>query len=192
MPEFTLRQKWNNYIAMFLVLLGFIAGLYLKSAILDATITYQDAEAGIKTRYPQNWFIDFDGDYIFRVRDIAHIGYKTTLQVSTQALGTNTTSRNIFDAINLRRYSVLAAYKVLSVDNNFLLANETQASAMQYAYAESGNNNASLQELPVIVRGMDILIIQRGEAIIITFLADAGVFEREYYTFETFLANLTF
>lgn len=192
MVELTRRQKWNNYIALLFALIGFASGLNLRNSTLYATSFYKNAEVGIEAQYPQNWLIDFDGDYIFRVRDLKNIGYKTTIQVSTQTLGANISNRNVFDAINLKRYSILAAYKVLSIDDNFSFPSGIQAAAMRYAYAESGNTNASLQDLPVIVRGIDILVIQGGQAIVITFLADSNVFEGEYFVLENFLANLKF
>ncbi len=190
--ELTRRQKWNQYLALLFALISLAAGVNFRNTILYSTTIYRDAEAGIEAQYPQNWLIDVDGDYIFRVRDVSRIGYKTTIQVSTLAVGINTTSRNILDTLNLRRYSVLAAYKVLSVEDGFSLPNETQATVMRYAYAESGNTNASLQDLPVIVQGIDVLIVQQRQTIVITFLADSTVFEQEYSVLEAFLTNLKF
>jgi hypothetical protein len=190
--ELTRRQKWNHYIVLLFAAVGIVAGINMRDAILYATTTYRDAEAGIEAQYPKDWLIDFDGDYIFRVRDVSRIGYKTTIQVSTQAVVANTTSRNIFDNINLQRYSILAAYKVLSVEEDFPVLNEARGAMMHYAYAEFGNTNPALLDLPVIVRGVDILAVQRGQAIVITFLADSMVFEEEYSVLESFLVNLKF
>jgi hypothetical protein len=189
--EFTPRQRWNQYIAWLFTIIGILAGINLRDEVLYSTTQFIDAEVGISAQYPKDWLIDTQGDYVFRVRDISRIGYKTTIQITTRALGAATTSRNLFDSVNLGRYPVLAAYRVLSIDDQFVLPDRSQAAAMNYAYADAGGNTF-LQDIPIVVRGIDILIIKRGQALIITFLSDASTFDHDYPTFERFLETLEF
>jgi len=71
------------------------------------------------------------------------------------------------------------------------MSNEQAATAMNYTYANI-ESDPFLETVPVVVRGIDILTIRRGQAIIITFLSDASSYNENYAYFERFLASLEF
>ena len=48
-------------------------------------VPYVNSEVGIRALYPQHWLIDTSGDYVFRVRDLSQLGFKTTIQVRCPA-----------------------------------------------------------------------------------------------------------
>lgn len=185
------RQRWNNYLLLVFAAFGILVGTNLRDNSLFATTLYNNPEAGIRASYPTNWLIDAEGDYIFRVRDTAQIGFKTTIQVAVRPVSAQTSSRTILDSLTLNRAQILAAYKVLAVTTPFLLPDETVGTAMSYTYADS-DNDPFLESVPIVVRGLDVLAIKRGQAIIITFLSDAQVYDQNYATFEKFLASLEF
>jgi hypothetical protein len=189
--ELTFRQRWSHYLVLLFGLMAFFIGVNLRDSILNATSSYSNPQAGIQAKYPLNWLIDQNGDYVFRVRDMAQIGFKTTIQVAARAVGEATSTRSILDALNLNRAQLLASYKALPVDNTFALPNEEQVTAMSYTYA-AVDNDPFLQSIPVVVRGIDVLTIKRGQAIIITFLSDASTYDENYPVFERFLASLEF
>jgi hypothetical protein len=189
--ELSFRQRWSNYLVIFFSLITLFGGLNLRDQSLHATSTYSNVEAGIHALYPYNWLIDNEGEYIFRVRDMSNIGFKTTIQVNIQATGQNATARNIADAITLNRSQTLAVYNVLDINNRFLLPDETTATAISYTYAAI-DPDPFLQSIPIVVQGLDILSTKRGQAIIISFIADANTFATDYPIFERFLATLEF
>lgn len=184
------RQRWSHYFVLIFGVVGFFIGINLRDSALNATALYTNSEAGIRADYPANWLIDEVGDYIFRVRDISLPGFKTTIQVSTVPVSANSSSRTVFDALTLNRAQVLANYNVLS-EEPYNLPNDVVATAMSYTYVSS-EPNPFLQGIPVVVTGLDILTIQRGQAIIITFLSDARSYDEYLPIFNQFLSNLEF
>jgi len=187
----TARQRWAHNLVILFALFAFFIGFNLRESALNATWVYTNIEAGIHAEYPQNWLIDTQGDYVFRVRDISQIGYPTTIQLSVQPIGSNAPPRYIFDALTLNRSQTLAQYNVLSSGMLFTLPDESSATSMVYIFATT-ENDPFLKSIPVIVRGQDILTIKRGQAIILTFLSEATTYEQNYGIFERFITSLEF
>lgn len=187
----SLRQRWSHYFVLIYAAVCAIIGVNLRDSVLNATRAYVDIESGVRAAYPQNWAIDRDGDYVFRVRDLARVGFKTALQVDIQPVSLNTTPRNLLDALSLDRAQTLSSYRILSIDENAALPDDTPATRMVYSFV-SVETNPTLQTLPIIVEGLDVIAIRQGQAIIVSFLADADVFDAQLPTFERFLNALEF
>ena len=189
--QFTQRQRWSMYLTVSFSLLAFFLGLGFRDSLLNATTTYINREVGIEANYPQNWLIDSDGDYVFRVRDVSRLGFKTTIQVAIRPLGSRSSAaRNVFDALTLGRSQVLGQYDVQSVAD-MVLPDGTQAMTMSYSYV-AADTNSFLEALPVVVQGLDVLIMRRDQAIVITFLSDVAAYEQDFSLFERFLQDLRF
>lgn len=163
----------------------------LRDNTLYAVTAYTNSTAGISALYPRNWLIDTTGNYIFQVQNSSRIGFKTTIQVSVQAVSTNTSTRNIIDALTLNRAQTLAAYRSLPANNTFILPDGTVATEVRYTYTAI-NADPFLETIPTVVRGVDILSIKRGQAIVITFLASSESYDVDYDTFSRFLDTLEF
>lgn len=189
--QITFRQRWNHYLVLVLTLLSFFIATNLRDNTLYAVTPYINTTAGISALYPRNWLIDTSGDYIFRVQNASRVGFKTTIQVSVQAVSSNTTTRNLVDALTLNRSQLLAAYRALPANNAVTLPDGTQATSVNYTYAAI-NADPFLDTVPVVVRGIDILSIKRGQAVVVTFLADSKSYEDDYRIFERFLNTLEF
>ncbi len=189
-PAVSMRQRWSHYFVLLYLALSIVIGINLRDAALNATVLYVNNAAGIRALYPQNWLIDTEGDYIFRVRDMTRIGYKTAIQVSVLPIAVNTSARSLLDTLTLQRAPTLDAYRVLS-RQEYQLPNEREAIAMRYAYVES-DPNPFLNSIPVVVQGLDVLTIEGGQAVIFTFLSDATSFDANLPVFERFLSDAAF
>ncbi len=187
----SLQQSWNHYLALAFIGLSLVIGANLRDSSLYATSLYENVEAGIRASYPRNWLIDTKGDYIFRVRNFALLGYKTTIQVSTLPVGNETAIRNVIDNLTINRSQTLAAYRVLDVNYQYALPDDIPATLMRYTFADTGSD-PYLQSIPFVVEGIDILSVRRGQVIVISFLADQKNFAQEYETFQRFLLSLEF
>lgn len=190
LSELTFRQRWSHYLAVIFSVVGVVIGLNLRDAALNATTLYVNSQAGISAAYPANWLIDESGSYVFRVRDVARAGFNTTIQVATRPVSPVTSTRNVLDDLNLNRAQTLAAYEVLA-EESFTLPDDVAATAMSYTFVET-QDNPFLQGIPVVVQGLDILTLRGGQALIITFLADAADFDQLRPVFEQFISNLEF
>lgn len=185
----TLRQRQANVLTFAVAILLFAVGLNLRQFALTAVVSYSDIQAGITAFYPRNWLLDTGDEYIFRVRDMTRAGYRTTIQISVQPVSQATTERNIADRLALTR-ARFTGYTVLTVEP-YVLREGMVAQAVSYAYVDQ-ETSPFLQGIPEVVVGRDILVITRGQALIITFRAAASAYEQELPRFEQFLQTLEF
>lgn len=186
-----LRQyRLGHFLTLLVAGAALLYGLNLRSGILNATVRYSNVEVGIAASYPQNWLIDFDGDYVFRVRDMTRIGYKTTMQIALRPIGPNMTARNVLDTLNITRPETLSRYDPLSIEQT-ILADDTPATVMTYTFVDA-DPNPFLESLPTVVTGRDILAIRGGQVIIMTFRSDASTFDEDVAVFERMLRSVEF
>lgn len=188
--ELTLRQRWAHAFTIMLAIAMLLLGINLRNQALSAVSIFESVQDGIRAEYPQNWLLDTDGDYVFRVRDMSPPGFKTTFQVSIVPVGRDATERNVADRLTATRIQVLTAYQVLA-DEAYVLPDEQPARSILYTYVSS-DVSPFLQGIPNVVIGFDVLVIRSGQAIIITYQADRQVFEEQLPRFEQFLAELVF
>lgn len=188
--ELTLRQRWSHYLVIIYGLLMLFVGINLRDSILYATVPYEDVRVGIRAFYPQNWLLDTTGNYVFRVRDMTQPTFKTTIQLSIVPITASSSSRILLDNLSLSRFQLLAGYRQFPREE-IVLSNGVNATSMEYTYVSS-EIDPFLESIPVVVEGIDIVIIQRGQAVIVTFQADANKYEELYPAFETFLNDLEF
>lgn len=184
------RQRWSHYLLIITASISFAVGYNLRDSVINALQSYTNVEAGISALYPMNWLLDTSGDYIFRVRDSARLGFKTTMQVSIRPIGQGTDERNIIDSFTLNRSQTLSNYLVLATQP-FTLPDGTSATSVFYTFVFR-ESNPFVESIPVIVNGLDILTISRGQVIVITFQADKDIYDTEYPLFERFLRELDF
>jgi hypothetical protein len=190
--DITTRQRWSHYFVIGLGILTVFILFNLRQNALDAVSLYQNNEEGIVAYYPLNWMLDEAGgdDYVFRVRNMQEIGYKTTFQLSVQTVGGDIDQRTVFDTLAIRRAQTLTAYRTLSI-TPFPSLNDREAAAANYQYVAT-DPNPFQESVPIVVRGIDILTINRDQAIIITMIASSDRFEENWQLFERFLRRLEF
>jgi hypothetical protein len=191
--DLTRNQRLGHYFTVGFVFFALIVGLNLRNGLLYDTIEYFDPEAGIRANYPVGWLVSTrTQDYIFQAEDTSHIGFKTTLQISTVAIAPGMTARNVFDDLNLARGNRLADYNIqFQRFDEYTLPNGEAGSLMEYSFTFR-ERNPFQQFIPTAVLGRDILVLRRGQAILITFLADEETYTNNLELFDRFLASLDF
>ena len=188
--QFTPRQRWSIAFSYVLIAIGILLGINQRDALLHQMSAYSNVEAGITASYPARWLLEETEANIFRVRDMSHRGFNTEIEVKSLPVGSDNVERNLLDRLSMQRARVLIDYTVLGYDT-YTLPDETEAAAMSYAYV-SRNASPFLEGESSIVRGLDILTLSRGQAIVITFRADSAIFQREFQTLTRFINNLQF
>lgn len=186
----TYRQRWSHYFVVVFALVGVVIGVNLRDSVLYDVSTYVNLQAGIQAQYPRNWLIDTEGSYVFRVRDVSQVGFKTTIQIASSPVGPSTSTRNVVDALTLRRSQTLASYTVFRIES-FVLLDEVPATSVLYSYVAS-EADPFLESIPVVVQGQDVLVVKRGRVLVITFLCDSRTFSVNLPLFEQFLSALEF
>jgi hypothetical protein len=188
--QLTLRQRWSHYLVLVYALTMLIVGVNLRDSLLYATVPYEDVRAGIRAFYPQGWLLDNQGDYVFRVRDMRRTDFKTTIQVQILPVSADSTTRNLLDNLLLTRAQIFGQYRQFP-RAIFQLPDETPATSVNYTFVAS-QDDPFLESFPTVVAGQDVVILQREQAVIITFQASADEYDTLYPVFQTFLADLEF
>ncbi len=189
-PELTLRQRWSHFFVLVNAGLCIQIGINLRESSLYAAVPYANAQVGITAFYPRGWLIDTEGSYVFRVRDMLPQGYKTAMQVDVLPVNQSNTPRNINDNLVLRRSQPLSTYSILAQDA-LTIGDGVPATQVTYTFV-AGDQDPFLESLPRVVEGIDVLAIEGGQAIIVTFLTDAANFDETYPIFQQFLSDLDF
>lgn len=188
--QLTQRQRLSLSLSYLVIAVGLLAGLNQRDSALNLASVYSNDEAGITAVHPARWLLEESGDYVFRVRDMSYRGFNTQIEVSTVAVGADNSARNVFDQLSLARAQSLIDYHVLGYDE-VVLPDESSASSMTYSFV-ARDASPFLQGISSVVSGMDILIVRRGQAVIVTFRADSRIYEREFSTLRWFIENLEF
>ncbi|HEX2621367.1 MAG TPA: hypothetical protein VHL11_14510, partial [Phototrophicaceae bacterium] len=123
--------------------------------------------------------------------DTSRIGFKTTLQIATLPVSADMTARNVLDDLSLFRSTRFASYNVLSIPQGYTLPDGEAATLVEYTFV-SREPNPFQESIPAVVVGRDVLVLRRGQAILITFLADAQTYQTDLDLFQRFLMSLSF
>ncbi len=187
----TRTQRWANGLVFLTALVTLAFGFLLKDQVISSTETRQFLAAGILAQYPSGWLLDTEGPYVFRVQDPMSPAYRTAIQVAVESIGADAAARNILDNLTIERARLLASYETLRTTLDYTLPDGEEATRLDYVYAAT-EDNPFLESIPVVVHGVDIVTIKRGQAIIITFRVEADRFGEEVWRLERFLATLEF
>jgi hypothetical protein len=184
-------QRWGHYLAVAWGVIALVVVVNVREAVVTATSTYVNNEAGLVAQYPRGWLLDEENaDYVFRVRDMQRVGFKTTFRVSLLPISADTTPRSIVDRLAMSRSQTLAAYRILGTEP-FDFGTELEAQQVTYTYVGT-QLNPFLETIPAVVVGVDIVTILRGQAVIITLLSDVDRLEVNQEQFLTFVDRLEF
>lgn len=184
------RQFVSDTFMWTLLVLVITAAIFLRQQTLFASREFVDESAGIRLDYPANWLLEESENTIFRVVDVANPRYETTMQIRI---------------IPVRILPPVSGYTVLyslSVDYAGMLANfrtldfpllsfgaYEDVRGMSYTFVSSGSNPLIQQDV-VVVRGLDLVLIQRGQAFVISYRAAAEEYETQLPFFQRFAESL--
>lgn len=188
-PGLNFAQRWNTYLSLALAAVVLFLGLAMRDSALNATVTLEDLEAGVRAQVPSGWLIDRrGGDYVFRAIDPDALPFKTLLQVSILPVGPDATPANVLHQIEIDRPLTLPGYQVIA-RQNVTLRDGSDAIRLTYAYFESERNPA-LELLPLVVEGVDLVVLRGAQAVIVSYREERSRFDENLYRFENMLNTL--
>jgi hypothetical protein len=187
-PGLSFTQRWNSYLAIAMAAVVLFIGITLRNNTLNATQTFEDLEAGVRAQVPRGWLLDTQGsEYVFRAEDPDALPFKTTLQVSVLPVGPDATPNLVLDILNMQRAPRYSTYREISRTDQTLRGEP--AKRMIYAYTQD-ERNPFQATVPLVVQGVDVVVLRRGQAVIITYREERSAFEEHLYRFENLLRTV--
>lgn len=184
-------QRWASLLVIVITVGGVIGGFVLRTRIIDAVRRYDNPENGIIAQVPTGWILQENtGEFVFRVQDALAIPFKTAIQVSLTPVGPDGLVADVINNLLINRAVQYTTFRELA-RTPIQLPNGVQGQEVIYAYANV-EINPFLQSEPLIVRALDVVVLRPGQALIITYEADANNFEANRRYFDNFLATLQF
>jgi hypothetical protein len=184
----TFTQRWNSYLAIAMAGVFLFVGITLRNSALDATQPFENLGAGLRAQLPSGWLVDTgSSEYVFRAQDPDALPFKTTLQVSVLTVGPDATPNLVLDLLNLDRAPRFSTYHELSRSDETLRGDP--AKRMIYAYTQD-ERNPFQATVPIVVQGADVVVLRRGQAVIITYREERSSFDANLYRFENLLQTV--
>jgi hypothetical protein len=185
----TKNDRFSSVLVVIVAAVAITLGLLLRQTSQGTTWSYENAEAGIEAQYPAGWLADEDGSYLARIRDPKARPFKTQYLLTVVPAGGQTSIRNVLDSLTLQRSVTLPAYRVISVEQ--IEQGEQVITRMEFVFVDS-DPNPFIERLPVVVHGIDRIVLDGNRAIIATFMAENTTFEVNLEGFDRFVASLRY
>jgi hypothetical protein len=172
----------------FAILLG--AGAALTGAAETRTTTAADPQGALRIAYPTGWIATPGTDHLV---DVQHpesgAAVPTRLIVTRESAAPGRSLSQLASETVLARTQQLAMYRVLA--QRELRLGGRDALAIEYAFvADPHETVLTAQRLPVVVRGIEVIVLADGVAYGIDIRAAAGVYDREWPTIDRILRGI--
>jgi hypothetical protein len=187
-PALSFVQRWNTYLVLVTAAMMLALGLTMRNTALTATQPFENLEAGVRAQVPRGWLIDTAGpDFVIRAQDPDALPFKTLLQISVLPIGPDATPNKVLDLLTMQRAARLPAYREL------LRADQTlrgePAKRMEYVYTQD-ERNPFQATVSLVVQGVDVVVLRRGQAVVITYREERSAFDDNLYRFENLLQTV--
>lgn len=189
-PGIARQVNINSGLAIALTFALIAFGMIMRGGILNATLSFEDEENGIRGQIPANWLLyENQQNFVLRVENPNARPFKTLIQVSLQTVGPDANPRSVVDLLVIRGPDRLPSYDVQSILPTRL--GEDEAVEIRYSFVQS-DPNPFLQTIPVVVQGIDLVVLRGNQAVILTFRDAAANFERNRSFFDRFLQTVEY
>ena len=185
----TRNDRFAGLLAIVISLAAIGLGIVILERSKSETWIYENREAGIDGRYPAQWLVNEQGDYIVQIRDPRATPFKTQYILRALPLSQDDTIRNVLDNLTLQRSTSLSGYRVLDIEERN--QGNRQITEMSFVFVDT-DPNPYIERLPIIVLGLDRVIQDGDRAIVVTFMSAKESFNANLPDFEQFMATLEF
>lgn len=182
------NQRWNSILAAGLAGVMLFFGLTMRNGALNAVQVFEDLESGVRAQVPAGWLIDNESEeFVFRALDPGALPFKTQLEVAVMPVGPDMTPSVVLNLLKQQRSARVTAYREISRMPTVL--REDPAIRMEYAYV-SFERNPFQQSEPIVVKAVDVVVLQRGQAVILTYREQSSAFEAHLYHFDQLIQTV--
>jgi hypothetical protein len=171
-----------------LTLVALTAGWWLKSNVENRSRPFESGN--ITAQIPADWLmLQPDKNEVLHITDRTSSGFGTTYLIQVKPIPADAQADEVASLVTLDRGNTLTGYRVL--EQQTVLVQGHTAIQIEYVYVESAAN-LNHAVLPAVVRGLDYVFINAGQAEIISYRADESVYATDLGRFHRFLASVKF
>lgn len=181
------RARWADLTVVVLVVVALIAGWLLREAVLSRATPF--TVGNVSGRYPAGWTKETGDDLLLRVRDPRGGESGAMFELRTRALAAEANPAMVLNALTLERAAQTTAYQTLRTEQ--VMVGGRAATSRTFTYV-SVNRNPYQERLPVVMKGMDLILEGDDRAIIATFVDRADDYDTSYRYFLAFVESLEF
>jgi hypothetical protein len=194
-PHRMRRAEEPEWIVWATVILMLAVGLVLRVSTERRMASF--SQGGLSLRYPVGWTsmaADTPGHLLYVADPFSAPQSPTGVQVwQVPTADVSRRQQSLGDlalAWSAQQARELASYRVLGVEATTV--NNQQAVAIDYAYVAEPTIGTAAASIPVVVQAQDVLVVHGDTLTIVTFAADANVYQNESETWHEILAALSF
>ncbi len=180
---------WADLAVIAVVIVALLLGVWVRNATVYRTEAFAFDNLGVSGRAPAGWARQFGDDPLVRLRDLRSGTFATTLELRRRPLAAEADVCLALDALVLERAAEAVAYTTLRTEQ--VLVHDAAATQRSFTYV-AVNQNPYADQLPVVVRGLDVALRVAGQVYLITYIADASKFDANYPYFRAFIEELEF
>jgi len=176
-----------------LVALALIAGWGLKTWAEGKATISAHLDSNLSLSYPALWATEMEKEKLLSIRDLQSVGtFKVMFSVSVResVSAANEPIEDLVRQLTEERGQELTAYRILQTGDTTV--DDLEAVEISYAYVDDSNRGLLRTSLPVVVQGVDILVIRGTDLYIFTFAAPATSFSEQTGTLDAILRSVQF
>lgn len=185
----SLGDRFAEITVILVTLVALIAGWFFKSGVENASVPFE--AQGVRADAPKGWLRSSTaGDVLLRTVDINSTGFGATYSIRQVAITSEATASDVASLIAFEHAQDQLAFRVLD-QQEVKDANGRDAYMLSYVFVES-NPDLTHNDLPSVVRGMDLVYLNGDRALVVSFQADEKNYDLDLGRFYTFLKSIEF
>jgi len=184
------RLRYDAFV-IGLFALALIAGWGLKSWAEGRTTAFTTLDATLSLRYPASWASQVKKGTLLSVRDLQSEGtFKSTFAAEAMELDPAAIKpvQDLVELFTEEKGQAVSAYRILETSDTQVDGQD--AVRISYAYVDEPVESPFQTALPVVVQGVDVLVIHGSKLYAFTFSAPATTFSQQAEIMESILDSV--
>ena len=169
-----------------LILFALVGGWLYKSSVENRSLPF--TKGSVSAQVPAGWLtLSPVGNEVLHITDLTTGGFGTTYLIEVKAVPVDAQAVQVASLVTLERSNTLTGYRVFNQQE--VLVQGRKAIEIEYVYvASAANLNQAV--LPAVVRSLDFIFVNNGQALIVGYRADQSVYQADLGRFYRFLASV--
>jgi len=183
------RDRWADWAVILVVVAALGLGLLLRENALYSYSSFAVGDGDISGCVPANWLREYGDDPLLQARDPRSGAFNTKLVLRTRPLAPEMEPTLALQSLAMERADAVNAFRTLETDQ--VAVGGRTAIQRTFTYVQT-DPNPYLDRLPVVVKGVDVVLGDGGRVILVTYLASVDTFDRDYRYFRDFVESIAF